>query len=397
MKAIIYKGVRDIEVQERDMPVCGADDVIVRNVRAGICGTDINGYLYGPLHGGIYPQRQEGNEFGHEMVGYVYETGKNVTAVKVGDRVFVNPNTRTPNPSEACMACAFSQYVLVQNAKLGYNLYLLPASLSFDHAVLIEPFSVATHGKNTPHTRPDDNVIIYGAGTIGLCALGGLIAQGNKKVVVIDLDDHRLEIAGRIGAKTLNPRRGNGDLYAFLKEQVGELSNTFRTPVIDVDVVIDCAGAPNILLDFLTYAKPGAKLSCVGMHKQEDAVDFNQVMSKEAVIMGSRAFTPDDINEVIDNLANNKSEVTRIITHRFKIDDAKQAFETASDPLAGYKGSAGSGIGMILYVKTGKFTIYKFTIYYLSSERSFFFALVLLLLARTCSACSATRIKTKSR
>ncbi len=69
----------------------------------------------------------------------------------------------------------------------------MPDSLSFDDAVLIEPFAVGTHGKNTPQAKPEDNVVIYGAGTIGLCALSGLIAQGNKKVIVLDIDDSRLE------------------------------------------------------------------------------------------------------------------------------------------------------------------------------------------------------------
>ncbi len=121
MKAVIYKDTKTVEVQERAMPVCGPDDVIVRNVRAGICGTDVTGYLYGGRTVGFLPD----SEFGHEMVGYVYETGKNVTCVEKGTRVFVNPMTRirTPDPSASVRAGAFSQYVLVQDAKLEYNLF----------------------------------------------------------------------------------------------------------------------------------------------------------------------------------------------------------------------------------------------------------------------------------
>src|SRR5256885_7616970 len=142
------------------------------------------------------------------MVGYVYETGKNVTCVEKGTRVFVNPMTRlqTPDPSASVRASAFSQYVLVQDAKIEYNLFILPDALSFEDAVLIEPFSVGTHGKNTPQTKPEDNVAIYGAGAIGLCALSGLIAQGNKKVIVLDIDDNRLEMARKLGGIGFNPK-----------------------------------------------------------------------------------------------------------------------------------------------------------------------------------------------
>lgn len=330
MKALIYKGIKNVEVQERAIPVCGPNDVIVRNVRAGICGTDVSAYLYGGIYGGIFPESEAGHEFGHEMVGYVYEVGENVTCVEKGTRVFVNPVTRIHDPSAACMASAFSQYVLVQNAELEYNLYILPDSLSYDDAVLIEPFSVGTHGKNTPKARPEKNVVIYGAGTIGLCALSGLIAQGNKKVVLVDLDDNRLETVREMGGIGFNPK--SGDIKNFLMEQFGEVKGVYRHPVVNVDVVIDCAGAPNIPEDFLNYSKPGAKLSCVGMHKKDVSISFAQIMSKQSIIMGSRGYTKDDILEVINNLANKNSNVTKIITHKFKLEDAAKAFETASNP-----------------------------------------------------------------
>src|SRR5438046_4372688 len=86
MKAAIYKDTKTVEVQERTMPVCGPDDVIVRNVRAGICGTDVTGYLYGGRTVGIFPD----SEFGHEMVGEVYEIVKHVTCVEKERHVVVS-------------------------------------------------------------------------------------------------------------------------------------------------------------------------------------------------------------------------------------------------------------------------------------------------------------------
>jgi len=341
MRALIYKGIKDVELQEKEIPICGQDDVIIRNMRAGICGSDVTGYLYGGEKVAIYP----GREFGHEMVGYVYEKGENVTCVEVGTRVFVDPTFCTPNPYEADMAGAFSQYVRVQNAKEGYNLYILPDNLSYDDAVLIEPFSVGTHGKNTPQVKSDENVLVIGAGTIGLCAMSSLMARGNKKVAVLDMDDNRLKVVEEMGGIGFNSKQGIEATEKFLEEYFGVLANknhridmkdgrlrVTENSVIDIDVVIDCAGVSEFVDEFMKHAKQHARYSCVALHKKEVPIRFHEVMSTQCVLMGSRGYTSEDINEVIDNLSQNNSKVTEIITHVFKLEDAKEAFEIASSP-----------------------------------------------------------------
>ncbi|WP_242951393.1 zinc-dependent alcohol dehydrogenase [Clostridium kluyveri] len=341
MKALIYKGIKHVELQEKKIPICGQDDVIIRNMRAGICGSDVTGYLYGGEKVAIYP----GREFGHEMVGYVYEKGENVTCVEVGSRVFVDPTFCTPNPYEADMAGAFSQYVRVQNAKEGYNLYILPDNLSYDDAVLIEPFSVGTHGKNTPQVKSDENVLVIGAGTIGLCAMSSLMARGNKKVAVLDMDDNRLKVVEKMGGIGFNSKQGIESTEKFLEEYFGVMANknhridmkdgrvmVTENSVIDIDVVIDCAGVSEFVDEFMKHAKQHARYSCVALHKKEVSIRFHEVMSTQCVLMGSRGYTSEDINEVIDNLSQNNSKVTEIITHVFKLEDAKEAFEMASSP-----------------------------------------------------------------
>ena len=294
MKALIYKDVKKIELQERAIPACGPNDIVVRNMRSGICGSDVSAYLHGTMSSGVFPHR----EFGHEMVGVVHEAGKNVVNIPEGGRVFVNPNTAVEHPWDSDMAGAFSQYVCIRNARLEHNVFMLPDSLSFDDAVLIEPFSVGTHGKNRPGIKPEQNVLIYGAGTIGLCALNALIAQGNKNVAVADLSEKRLNLAQNMGAIPCNPKKD--DVCSYLKKYFGETAS--NTPVVsmngstitlspsaalNIDAVIDCAGAPNIAGDFLNMAKSGAILSCIAVHKKEVPLNFRQIMSTEAVIMGS--------------------------------------------------------------------------------------------------------------
>jgi len=346
MKALVYKGIGNIEVIEKEAPTCGPNDVIVKTVRSGICGSDITAYRFG----GEKMQIFSGHEFGHEMVGYVCMAGDNVKGIETGTRVFVDPNRCTPDPYAANMAGAFSQYVRVCNAELDFNLYKLPEDLSYDDAVLIEPFSVATHGKNRASTKPDENVLIIGAGTIGLCALGSLIAQGNKNVVVLDIDDKRLRLAEKMGGIGFNTQDGFDITMKFLEEYFGVMSNTNHrlgfqdgkmtvTPnsVINVDVVIDCAGIDGFVDEFLKHAKQHARYCCIAMHKKSIPISFHEVMSTQCSLIGSRGYEKTDIEEVIANLTNKKSKVTEIITHKYSLLDAKQAFETAVQPAQAIK------------------------------------------------------------
>lgn len=341
MKALIYQGIRDVKLQEKEIPECGPNDVVVRNMRAGICGTDITGYL----HGGEKVMINPGREFGHEMVGYVVKKGDNITEVDVGARVFVEPSTCVLDPYEADMAGAFSQYMCVHNAKLDFNLYLLPDVLTYDDAVLIEPYSVATHGKNRAHIKPDENVMIIGAGTIGLCALCSLIAQGNKKVVVLDIDDRRLEIVEKLGGIAFNTKAGTEAMIGFLEGYFGVQGNTNHrldtkdgqmiiepNSVLNIDAVIDCAGIPMFVDEFMKHAKQKARYCCIALHKHEIPIRFHEIMSTQCSIMGSRGYEQEDIKEVISNLTKKNTEIAEIITHKFTLEDAEKAFETAADP-----------------------------------------------------------------
>ncbi|MBP1736330.1 MAG: Zn-dependent dehydrogenase [Oscillospiraceae bacterium] len=347
MKALIYKGIEDIELVEKDRPLCGPDDVIVRNIRSGICGTDITGYKYGGEKVYIFP----GREFGHEMVGEVCEKGEHVQGLEIGSRVFVDPNYSTPDPYESDMAGAFSQYVRVWNAALGHNLYLLPEELSYEDAVLIEPFSVATHGKNTAQVKPDENVLIIGAGTIGLCALSSLIAQGNQKVVVLDIDDDRLALAEKMGGTGFNSNKGNDAVFQFLSKTFGLMENTNHrldiaedgsmeitsNAVWNIDAVIDCAGANDIVDEYMKHAKQRSRFCCIALHKGSVPIRFHEIMSTQCAIMGSRGYDRIDIEEVISNLTRKNSKVTEMITHKFPLSDAVQAFKTAADPSVAVK------------------------------------------------------------
>ncbi|MBR3689837.1 MAG: alcohol dehydrogenase catalytic domain-containing protein, partial [Eggerthellaceae bacterium] len=176
-------------IVERPDPVAGPDQVVVKVERAGICGSDVTAWIHDGTIVGVFPDM----EWGHEFAGVVEQVGSEVEGISVGDRVWVNPLlAKELGLMMADMCGAFSEKVLVEKAKLNYNLYLLPDSIPMEHAALIEPFCVGTHGKNRAKCKPGDHVVIYGAGPIGLCALSGLVGQGVENVVVLEQREERL-------------------------------------------------------------------------------------------------------------------------------------------------------------------------------------------------------------
>lgn len=330
MKAGIYNGPGKVEVREIEKPAPGPRDVIVKTARAGICGTDLTAYLYSGEAVSIFP----GGEFGHELVGVVAEVGSEVADVAVGARVFVNPATARREGAAKCdTAGAFSEYVLVEEAKWDYNLFALADDVTFDEAVVIEPFSVSVHGKNRVGVRPGEHVVIYGAGPIGLCALCGVVNMGIQDAVVVDINPDRLTRVERLGGVPFCSAQG--DLQEFLKAHFGTAPHHLGYPVADVDAFIDCAGAPQILQDFVACCKQDARLSVVAVARQPVELQAAALMASEATVRGSCAYDTADIREVIDSINHHRTRVAEIVTHHFPHEKLAEAFAFAADPKNG--------------------------------------------------------------
>ena len=331
MKAAIYYGIKDVKYEEIEKPVAGNKDVIIKVTRAGICGTDIHAYLHGGEPVGIHP----GNQFGHEFVGIVDEVGSDVKTIKPGMHVTINPTSRIPegkglNSTEiADMSGAFSEYVIVEEAKLNENIFVLPNGLSFDKAVLIEPLSVSTHGVNRANLIGNERALIYGAGTIGLATISALQSKGVKDIIVSDINDFRLSLAEKLGAITFNSSKGN--LIEFVKEKFGVLKGNSNEDMINIDVVFDCAGHPSIIPEFMDNAKTLSKLVIVAIHANDATISPLWLLAKEVDILGSRGYLPSDIIDSINTLADPECKLDSIITHVYPHSDIINAFVQAAD------------------------------------------------------------------
>ncbi|BBI33788.1 zinc-dependent alcohol dehydrogenase [Cohnella abietis] len=326
MKSTIYYGKEDIRVEERPLPVVGRADVLVKNLRAGICGTDIGIYNFG----GELFNVASGDEIGHEMVGEVVEIGPDVSPeITLWMRVFVNPCTaKRSGLAKANAASGFSEYVLVEDAKLNYNIYEIAPSIPAEAAVLVEPLSVGTHGAFHLQPQVGEKVVVLGGGTIGMSAAASLIAEGIKQVCIVDIDDWRLEKAASLGALTLNSK--NEDLAQGLINRFGSQTNLLGMQVPDVDLYVDAAGAPALLKGVIAMAKPKSRLSIIATYKQEVAIHPAMIMMNEFRMEGSCGYTHENITQVISHLTEQKTNIDEIVTHVFKLDQIDEAFKVAT-------------------------------------------------------------------
>ena len=167
----------------------------------------------------------------------------------------------------------------------------------------------------------------------------------------MDIDDKRLALVKKIGGVGFNSKNGNEAMLKFFDDYFGLMDNTNHrleiaedgsmsvtsSVVWNIDAVIDCAGI-NIMVDeFMKHAKQHSRFCCIALYKGTVPIRFHEIMSTQCVIMGSRGYDQKDIEEVILNLSKKNSKVTQIITHKFLLDDAKKAFEIASDPSVAVK------------------------------------------------------------
>lgn len=350
MKAGIYYDIKNVALEDRDVPTPGDKDVLVRVRRSGICGSDTGAYLRGGFNYGVFPGMVEG----HEMVGEVAEAGRDVQGFKPGDIVWVDPMRARRVGKLATDVCGtFAEYVLVENARQDHNLYLLDPKVDLDAAALIEPLAVGTQGALALDPKPEENVVVLGAGTIGLCAAAGLINHGIKNVVVCDRNEWKLEIARKMGARTVNTR--GDDMREKLVEYFGEYvddqthmeylfpelaqalkaimsrgSSNVGTKRPNVHLFVDCAGAMPMLLETFKFSTNNTRYSIVSVYKEEVPVPGSIFMS-QARVCGSAGYTVPVIHEVIDHVTNARTPIKDIITARFPLDEFPVAMEQAAD------------------------------------------------------------------
>ena len=326
MKAAIYGGKRSVLMEERPIPACGARDVLLQNLYASICGTDVAVYTHGP---GTGHKITVGGEFGHEAVCRVAAVGREVTDFRVGETVYPYPLLVTGDTSRAGTIGGFSEYILAPDPKPGKQLYKVPEGIALKTACLIEPFTVGTRAARRSGPRPGENAIVFGAGTIGIAAAIALKEFGCKQVMVADLSGLRLEKAAGLGFATCNSGKEN------LKEKAMTVFGTARSltgETADVDIYIDAAGAPDLIELYQEMGEIQSRLVVVAVLAGKRPIDVLAMTYAQHAIIGSGGYMPEDVKMVMDIMADGKYDIASIITHEFPHDKLAEAIETAAQP-----------------------------------------------------------------
>jgi threonine dehydrogenase-like Zn-dependent dehydrogenase len=334
MRAAVYRGPRDIRVEETPRPRCGARDVVIGVRLCGICGSDVHSYK-----AGFYVR--PGQVLGHEFAGELVEVGDEVADLRPGERV-------TGFSMGVCGECywcrqqryalcpelftnstgygkpgAFAEYVLVENAVLGANVWRIPDGLSDQVAATVEPVSVGVGTVAEAQIQPGDSVVVLGGGTIGNACMQVAKAAGAGKVLMVEVSPIRLEAARRLGADAVFDAR-TGDALEWVKEQVGVGRYHFHEGAM-ADVVIEAAGASETITQSFEMVRSGGTIAFVGLPEGPAPIDTTKIVHKAPRIVGCLG---GDFVRSLEMLASGEVDTAPLVTHTFGLDDAHEAFET---------------------------------------------------------------------
>ncbi|MGN1316916.1 MAG: zinc-binding dehydrogenase [Acutalibacteraceae bacterium] len=332
MKSGIYLGKESIEIREVSIPEVGDNDVLIRNIYSGICGTDVAVFTCGPNTG---HKVNIGGEFGHETVSHIVKIGKNIKDFSVGERVYPYPLFAKGDTKRAGTIGGFSEYILVPNPKRNHSLYSVDEKIPDKLAGLIEPFTVGCRaarrgmipcGQNK--YIEGQNAVVFGCGTIGIAAAVAFKYFGMKKVMVCDLSDYRLRLVRQLGFKTCNI---STEIFQEKAQDYFGKSNSIKSEVADIDCWLDAAGKETVLDEFLSNGKIDSRFVSVAVNNVLRNLDLLGLTYSQQSIIGSGGYMPDDVYDVQKIMASGKWNLESIITHEFNLEQLEAAIRTAAD------------------------------------------------------------------
>ncbi|MDR5800293.1 MULTISPECIES: NAD(P)-dependent alcohol dehydrogenase [unclassified Caballeronia] len=333
MEALVLEEARRISLRPFSLPqVVGPRDVRIRIHTVGICGSDIHYYQHGRIGPFVV---NEPMVLGHEASGTVIEVGDEVSNLKAGDRVCMEPGVpdmesrasreglynldpkvrfwATP-PVHGCLAP-----FVVHPAAFTYK---LPDNVSFAEGAIVEPLSIGLQAAKKAAIKPGDVAVVLGAGTIGMmCALAAL-AGGCSRAIVCDLVQEKLDLIGAVqGVTAVNIRERNA------KDVIAELTDGWGA-----DIVIEASGNEKAFEGIVDLLCPSGCLVLVGMPQRAIALDVVAVQIKEARIESVFRYA-NIFPRAIQLIASGKLDVKPFISRTFPFADGIKAFEEASSGL----------------------------------------------------------------
>ena len=333
MKACVLHGIGDLRYEEVSDPVPKEGEVLLKIKAAGICGSDIGRvYSKGTYHFPTIP--------GHEFSGEVVDLGKGADKAFLHKKAAVFPLL----PCRECDMCQVGEYASCRNynyfgsrcdggfaeyiAVPAWNLVTCEEDLSYEEMAMAEPAAVSLHALSRAGIQLGDSVAIFGAGAIGLMLASFARVWGADQVILMDIDEKKLEFARTAGFR-----------YTVNNGKEGWLNNVMEiTKGKGVDVAVEGAGVSPTFAGCLSTVKPQGKVVLMGNPAGKMELSQNtywEILRKQLIVFGTwnSSYTnlKNEWETVLNVMAGGKLDVKPFITHRFKLKDVNSAFEMVRD------------------------------------------------------------------
>ena len=325
MKALVKKFRQGgLWIDDIPKPETGATDVLVKIRKTAICGTDLHIYNWDKWSQQTIPVPMQ---IGHEFVGDVVEIGNSVKGLSIGQRVSGEGHVVCGH----CRNCragtrhlcintqgigvnlpgAFAEYLLIP----GENVFPIPNGVTDDEAAILDPLGNATHTALSFNMIGED-VLITGAGPIGILAAAICKHVGARNIVITDPKDYRLDLAKKLGAQhAVNTTR---ETLKGVMHEVGMLEG--------FDVGLEMSGNSSAFNDMIDTCKAGAKIALLGILPSDATIDWHKVIFKGLFIKGIYGREMFETWYKMCAMIQSGLDVKPIITHHFKVDDYVEAF-----------------------------------------------------------------------
>jgi len=322
MKKAVLTGPYKIEYQDTSVPSITPDEVLLKVVSIGVCGSDIQMY-HGKHKYMSYPVVP-----GHEVSAIVEKAGSNVTGFKAGDRVTVEPQIFCGE----CYPCKIGRFNVCENLKVkgvhadGFAteyvaiepkyLHLCPPDMDFDKITLVEPMSVGVGSVKRVNYK-GANIAVIGAGTIGNLIAQAAQALGAGKVLITDILDNKLEYAKKCGI-----------------EYCANLKDISLSEAIDkafghrkADVIIDAAATKGSFMSALDASRPSSDIVITGNYKEPVELEIPRLQRREVNLIGHMMYVREDFKDAIRLLHDGLVKTDGFVTQRFSLNKFDAAFE----------------------------------------------------------------------
>ncbi len=340
MRAAVYRGVDDVRVETVAVPEIGPGELLVKIDTCGVCGTDLK-----KIHTGSHSAPRI---FGHEMAGTVVKVGQGVTEFSVGDRVMAYHHV----PCGDCYYCrkqtfaqcneykkvgctagfapsggGFAEYIRVMDWIVKRGVVRIPDEIPFEQAAFIEPVNTCYKAIRTLGLKPDETVLVIGQGPIGIL-LAALAVRTGATVLTSDLYPERHAVAAGFGLT--HPLDARGDVVAAARA---------ATEGRGADVVLLAVSGDALIKVAVDAVRPGGRVMLFAATQHSAATfDPGTVCMDEKTLMGSYSSSltvNDDVAKLVfEGYRDGSFDLTKLITHRFSLEDAVEAVDVASHPKA---------------------------------------------------------------